>query len=51
MFEQWWDDNQHPYSPQIERTLENARGQGMSSPTAPGSPPRWNADACYYWRY
>jgi hypothetical protein len=41
MFEQWWDDNQHPYSPQIERTLENASGQGMSSPSAPGPPPRW----------
>ena len=29
-FEQWWDDNRHPYSLQLARTVEIARGLGMA---------------------
>lgn len=50
-FEQWWDDNQHPYSLQLQRTLELARGLGPAFTNRTTVPVTWNADARYYWHY
>ena len=49
--EQWWDDNQHPYALQLDRTLELARGLGMAFTNRTTVPLTWNADARYYWHY
>jgi hypothetical protein len=50
-FEQWWDDNQHAYSLQLSRTLELAKGKGMSFTNHTTVPVTWNADGRYYWSY
>jgi hypothetical protein len=50
-FEQWWDDNQHPYSLQLQRSLEIARGKGPAFTNHTTVPVTWNADARYYWHY
>ncbi|GAB2556432.1 hypothetical protein GCM10027269_07410 [Kribbella endophytica] len=49
--EQWWDDNNHPYSLQLSRSLELARGLGMAFTNHTTVPVNWNADARYYWHY
>jgi len=50
-FEQWWDDNNHPYSLQLSRTLEIARGKGPAFTNHTTVPLTWNAEARYYWHY
>ncbi|WP_405062691.1 hypothetical protein OG474_13950 [Kribbella sp. NBC_01505] len=50
-FEQWWDDNNHPYALQLSRTLELAKGQGMAFTNHTTVPVNWNANARYYWHY
>ena len=50
-YEQWWDDNNHPYALQLDRTLEIARGQGMAFTNHTTVPVPWNAEARYYWHY
>ncbi|GAA3597003.1 hypothetical protein GCM10022235_80660 [Kribbella ginsengisoli] len=50
-FEQWWDDNHHPYSLQLSRTLELARGKGPAFTNHTTVPVTWNAEARYYWHY
>lgn len=50
-FEQWWDDNQHPYSLQLSRTLEIAKGLGPAFTNRTTVPVNWNADGRYYWHY
>jgi hypothetical protein len=50
-FEQWWDDNQHPYSLQLQRSLEIARGKGPAFTNHTTVPVTWTADARYYWHY
>lgn len=50
-YEQWWDDNQHPYALQLTRTVELARGLGMSFTNRTTDPLTWNADGRYYWHY
>jgi hypothetical protein len=50
-FEQWWDDNHHPYALQLSRTLEIAKGKGPAFTNHTTVPVPWNADARYYWHY
>lgn len=50
-FEQWWDDNQHPYSLQLSRTLELARGLGMAFTNHTTVPVTWTANGRHYWHY
>lgn len=50
-FEQWWDDNQHPYALQLQRTLEIARGLGPAFTNHTTTPITWTANARYYWHY
>jgi hypothetical protein len=50
-FEQWWDDNKHPYALQLSRTVELARGLGMAFTNHTTIPVAWNANARYYWNY
>lgn len=50
-FEQWWDDNQHPYSLQLTRTVEIARGLGHAFTNRTTFPVTWNADGRHYWHY
>ncbi|TDW60828.1 hypothetical protein [Kribbella pratensis] len=50
-YEQWWDDNHHPYSLQLTRTVELARGLGMAFTNRTTVPLTWNADGRYYWHY
>lgn len=50
-FEQWWDDNNHPYALQLSRTIELARGKGPAFTNHTTVPMKWNANARYYWRY
>jgi hypothetical protein len=50
-FEQWWDNNQHPYSLQLQRSQEIARGLGPAFTNRTTVPVTWNADARYYWHY
>jgi hypothetical protein len=50
-YEQWWDDNRHPYSLQLQRSLEIARGLGPAFTNHTTVPLTWNADARYYWHY
>ena len=49
--EQWWDDNQHPYGLQIDRTQDIARGKGMAFSIRSTVPQTWNADGSAYWTY
>lgn len=49
--EQWWDDNNHPYSLQLSRSLELARGLGPAFTNHTTVPITWNAEARYYWHY
>lgn len=49
--EQWWDDNQHPYGLQIDRTQYIARGKGMAFAIRATVPTTWNADGSAYWTY
>lgn len=49
--EQWWDDNQHPYGLQIDRTQSIARGKGMAFAIRATVPQTWNADGSAYWTY
>ncbi|GAB3817770.1 hypothetical protein [Kribbella italica] len=49
--EQWWDDNNHPYSLQLDRSIELARGLGMAFTNRTTVPVNWNADGRYYWHY
>ncbi len=49
--EQWWDDNRHPYSLQLDRTLEIARGLGAGFTNHTTVPVTWTANARYYWHY
>jgi hypothetical protein len=50
-FEQWWDDNRHPYSLTLERSLEIARGKGPAFSNRTTVPVNWSADGRYYWHY
>ena len=50
-FEQWWDDNHHPYKLQIQRSVQIARGLGMAFTNRTTVPVHWNADARYYWHW
>jgi hypothetical protein len=50
-YEQWWDDNQHPYALQLSRTVEIARGLGMAFTNRTTVPLAWNADGRYFWHY
>jgi len=50
-FEQWWDDNQHPYSLQLQRSLEIARSLGPAFTNHTTVPITWTANARYYWHY
>jgi hypothetical protein len=49
--EQWWDDNQHAYGLQIDRTQYIARGKGMAFAINATVPQNWNADGQNYWTY
>ncbi|ONI68191.1 hypothetical protein BWI15_34725 [Kribbella sp. ALI-6-A] len=49
--EQWWDDNKHPYSLQLSRSIELARGLGMAFTNRTTVPLIWNADGKSYWHY
>ncbi|WP_432942999.1 hypothetical protein ACQPXM_38950 [Kribbella sp. CA-253562] len=49
--EQWWDDNKHPYSLQLSRSVELARGLGMAFTNRTTVPVTWNADGKHYWHY
>ncbi|GAA0578176.1 hypothetical protein HPO96_14300 [Kribbella sandramycini] len=50
-FEQWWDDNQHPFALQLTRTLQLARGKGPAFTNHTTFPITWTANARYYWHY
>lgn len=49
--EQWWDDNKHAFSLQLDRTLELARGLGPAFTNHTTVPVAWTANARYYWHY
>ncbi|WP_133798030.1 hypothetical protein [Kribbella caucasensis] len=50
-YEQWWDDNHHPYSLQLTRTVELARALGPAFTNHTTFPLPWTAEARYHWHY
>jgi hypothetical protein len=49
--EQWWDDNGHPFSLQLDRTQYIALGLGMAFEIRQTYPTDWSADGRYYWTW
>lgn len=49
--ERWWDDNGHPFSLRIERTVALAWGLGMAFTIRSTVPVTWAADGRHYWTW
>jgi hypothetical protein len=49
--EQWWDDNGHSYSKQLDRTQYLAKNLGMAFKIKQTFPSNWSAEGRYYWKW